>query len=379
MTDTPEAIDIHQTERRLTHALAALHADTRILPEQRTALVRFINDARLGRTVKRGAHRRLGPGRCAKLLAMLVRFGIAIRCPFHAVTQEQMEQFVLGLESGSVTKLIPSARGVRYSASTVQDTKKALRKFYRWVLADQPARFEELTSWFDTREILPELRTFGLPEVERLADGMGTVQGRAIVWTFFDGGFRAGELFNVRLQDLWFQRDADGQDTAMIRIRVSKTKPRTVSLPIATPFLTRWVLQHPDAGAIEPTGAVRAHDPTVLLFQYHYGSVRRLLRAVGKAELGRVITPHDFRRSSATFYARRLGHYQLTARFGWSMASRVVQRYVDHSGILAEDVAMQIRRSLPVKPRLDARVDALLPPGDRSTGSDGDPGDRRAA
>ncbi len=68
------------------------------------------------------------------------------------------------------------------------------------------------------------------------------------------------------------------------------------------------------------------------------------------AELGRVelnddhVHPHRFRHASATFYAKHLTEYQLKARFGWAMGSSIPQRYVDHSGVLAEDTASVIRR-----------------------------------
>jgi hypothetical protein len=48
---------------------------------------------------------------------------------------------------------------------------------------------------------------FGLEAAQRLARRIGLPQGQALVLGLFDGGFRAGELFNLRLGDLRFAPD----------------------------------------------------------------------------------------------------------------------------------------------------------------------------
>lgn len=350
-------IDLYHHEQRLDRDLAGLANDADLLPEQRRTLLRFIADARIGRTVHKGAKRRIGAGRCRKMLHTLRRFALAVPTPFESVTVDQMERFILGIEQGTVAKLVAIGGTTRYSPETVLDFKKILRKFYRWLLPKQQELLDELTGWFDTREVAPELKTFGLDEVHRMARALGCPQGQAFIYALFDGGYRASEWRNVLLSDLEFRPDRDGVLTCFTRVRVSKTKPRTISLPLATDAVQFWVARHPDGGPIGADGRVQAKNPAAPLFTWSYHYCRKLLYQLGRDELGQRLYFHRFRHASATWYAKRLGHYQLTARFGWTMGSKALQRYIDHSGVLAEDTASVVRRELPSsKPLSGTRV-----------------------
>lgn len=343
-----DRIDIHQHGPKLQRELARLATDEALLPEQRRTLLRFISDARIGRLPRRrGSTRRMSEARCLKLIFTLRRFAVAVRVPFEEITIELMQEFILGLEQGSVGKHSAIGAAGAYEPDTILDFKKIIRRFYGYLLGDRSARFEDLTGWFDLREVRPELRTITLEQAQCLARTIGTPQGQALVLAAFDGGFRAGELFNVRLKDVTFRPDADGVPTCIVRIRYSKTLPRTISLPIATEALRFWVERHPQGGPIGADGLVRARDSEapLLTFSYHYA--RKLLVRTAKQELGEPrLYIHALRRASATWYARHLTSYQLCARYGWSMGSKAVQRYIDHSGVLAQDTASIIRKSL---------------------------------
>lgn len=147
--------------------------------------------------------------------------------------------------------------------------------------------------------------------------------------------------------------------TCFARVRVSKTKPRTISLPLATDAIRFWVERHPRGGPIGTDGKIQAKDPDAQLFQWTYAYCRKVLREAGKAELGERLYFHRFRHASATLYARHLTEYQMCARYGWMMGSRAVRRYVEASGVLAEDTASILRRTL-VDPQRTAPP-ALVP------------------
>jgi integrase len=345
--ETTERIDIHQISMKIRRELLRLTNDTELLPPQRAALLRFISDARTGRLHRRGAGRRLSDGRCLKIITTLRRFAVAVRVPFEAVTPEQMQEFVLGVEDGTVHKLIRLLDNERYSPDSVLDFKKILRRFYAWLVGENSARFQDLVGWFDMREVRPELKTFGLDAAQRLARAVGVPQGQALIWAAFDGGFRAGELFNLRLRDITFVPDALGRPTCLARIRVSKTLPRTISLPIATDAIRFWIERHPQGGPVGADGIVRAKDPEAQLITWSYHYCRKILHQTAKVELpGDRMYFHRFRHASATMYARHLNAYQLCARYGWAMGSKAVQRYIDHSGVLAQDTAVVIRKAL---------------------------------
>jgi integrase len=334
-----EAIDIHHHTARLDNELKKLAHDERLLPVNRELLARFVADARIGRAVKRGARRRISVCRCRKYLTILRRVAMELSGSLEDVTASEMERFILGVEDGTVRKLSESKGTTRYSPETVRDFKKIIRRFYKYLWPEDEARVEDLTGWFDTRKVQTEHRAFAPEVVPRLARAMGDAQGQALVWLLFDGGFRIGELLNVRLSDVWFKDDAQGRPLCFVRVRVSKTFPRTVALPMATEAVAFWIQRHPQGGPIRADGTIDARDASATLIRWTYRYCGKRLRAIGDQELGERLYAHRFRHTSATYYAARLNPYPFCARFGWAMGSAQAERYISRSGLLAEQAA----------------------------------------
>jgi len=338
-------IDIHDYTRKLQRDLAALGRDERLLPEQRSAIARYISDARIGYESKhrrRRGRRPVSEGRCLKTMWHLRRFAVEVPAPFEQVTVGQMEGFIDGLEQGAVTKHGYRGAGEPYSQETIRDFKAIIRRFYKWLIGEDVAKYEELVGWFNMRCDPPELETFTLEDSQKMARTQGP-QGRALIMLLFDGGFRPTELFNVRLYDLHLDRDEFGQRVLMVRIRHSKTKPRTIALPLATEDAVFWIERHPDGGTFNDWGRIEAQDPNATLIRWSYHYSRKVLHRLGQEELGQRLYFYRFRHASATFYARHLTKFQMCARYGWVMGSKAIRRYVDASGVLARSATDAIR------------------------------------
>ena len=338
-------IDIHDYTHKLQRDLRAVMRDERLLPEQRTTIARYINDAKIGYTSqhrRRRGRRPISDGRCLKLLWHLRRFAIAIQAPFEQITVTQMEQFVDGLEQGTVTKLGINKRNEPYAPETIKDFKAIIRRFYRWLIGEDVAKLDELVGWFDMRCEPPELETFTIEDAHRMARTQSP-QGRALIMMLFDGGFRPTELFNVRLYDIHLDKDESGQPVVMVRIRHSKTKPRTIALPLATEDVIFWIERHPHGGTFNAAGRIEAKEPNALLIQWSYNYGRKVLHQLGMDELGQRLYFYRFRHASATFYARHLTEFQMCARYGWVMGSKAIRRYVDASGVLAQSATDAVR------------------------------------
>lgn len=350
MERNTEPIDIHGIARQFSGALVSIAQDERMLPEQRAVIERYINDARTGRTVKRGSHKRIGQARCAKVIYALKRFAVEVRRPFEHVQVQDVERFILGLEDGTVRKARPTRTSTRYSQETILDFKKILRAFFRYLYPGDPKRVEELTGWFDTREVRGELDTFGPDEARRLARAIGSPQGAAFIMLLFDGGLRAGEVLNLRLYDVEFRVDPTGGRACYVHVRVSKTIPRIVALPLASEEVQFWAERHPSGGRVLPNGKIDAKDINARLFLWSYANARKVVCRLGQQELGARLYLHRFRHASASFYARYLKEYQMCVRYGWVLGSDVVRRYVNRSSLVAEDTVHIIRRELGPAP-----------------------------
>lgn len=326
-TGPEEFVDIHNKKAAFEKALEKLKRDSTLIPENRRLIIRFIEDARLGKTVKNRAKKKIGYSRCLKYIIECRKLSQWFGKPFDAVSIKDMEKVIVGLEEDKHKAMGADGAKKNYSDNSKLDFKKAIRKLFRW-LHGESKKFYDLTNWIDMHEKQLEVPALSREEVERMVNECDT-RDKAVILLLFDSGARIEELMNVRIGDVSKKRDADYY---MLRVRVSKTKPRTISVPMCTQVIDNWLGIHPDKG-----------NPSARLFPIEYDAVRMMLRRVGTRMLKKHVYPHLLRHSSATYYCHKLNQYQLCYRYGWSMASAQPARYIDREGIREEETAELIR------------------------------------
>ena len=246
------------------------------------------------------------------------------------IEQKEMEEFILNLENDKIL----TNKGKLYAPATKVDCKVSLRKFYKWLFGNNEF-YPPLVSWIDTSLKPKELSTLTREEIERLADAC-PVRDKAIIKILFDSGARIEEFLNIKLMNI-----TKIDDYYQVRIEHSKTKPRTISLPLCSKELKNWLEIHPDKEnpeqylwAIKNNGKV---EPLT------YDAVRMMLNRIGKRILNKRVYPHLLRHSSATYYCNRLNPYQLCYRYGWTMASKQPARYIDREGIQEKETVKIIK------------------------------------
>ena len=320
-----EKRDIHNRTRNYQTTLNKLENNSKIIPENKELILRFIRDCRLGKTIKNRQKKSIGVARCLKYIHILKRISGWLNAPFNKITQEQMEQLIENLENDSYTSELVGKNGKiikrkKLAHSTKLDYKKTIRKFYKWLFGNNK-NYPELVDWIDTYDIPKEIPALKREEIERLADA-SKIRDKAIIMFLFDSGARVEELLNIRISDL-----SKADDIYKVRIAFSKTKPRTIHLPLCSKYIEMW-LSHQ-----------KRQNDQEYLFPLTYEALRRMLHRVGKKVLNKRVYPHLMRHSSATYYANLLNHHQLCYRYGWSMASKMPNRYLDREGIFEENVA----------------------------------------
>ncbi|MFQ5834804.1 MAG: tyrosine-type recombinase/integrase, partial [bacterium] len=139
-----------------------------------------------------------------------------------------------------------------------------------------------IVNWIDTSLKEEEIPALTREEVEILASACST-KYKAVVKALFDSGARIEEFLNLTIGDL-SKKDDYYKNYYKIRIRHSKTKPRTISIPMCTEELENWLRIHPDRKNL---GAY--------LFPITYGAIRMELKRKGKKILGKNVTPHILR------------------------------------------------------------------------------------
>ena len=316
-----DKIDIHHRKREFETYLRNLQNDETMIPQNKEHLLKFIRDCRLGKTLRNRQKKVIGYARCTKCIHILKRISEWLNRPFEDVTQEEMESFIEGLEQDKYLGRTgyAGAKLIKLSHSTKVDYKKILKKFYKWLLGKND-QYPEIVDWIETYDTLKEISALRREEVEKMIAASKT-RDKAIIMLLFDSGARAEEFLNIRLHHL-----SKNGDTYKVRIAHSKTKPRTIHVPLCTEYLDMWLNEYDE------------QNEDSFLFPITYDGLRVMISRVGKRVLNKRVTPHILRHTSATYYANLLKNpFKLCYRYGWAMASKMPNRYIDREGLIEEE------------------------------------------
>lgn len=320
-------IDIHNRQAQMERAMMRLREDSQVAPENKALIFKFIRDCKLGKTVLGKSKKKIGPARCLKYIGILSQLSGWFCKPFDDMGQDDMESFIELLESDQIR----SQKGKPFSDATKVDIKKTIKKFWKWKDGNNK-NYPDLVAWIDTYEQVKDVPALSREEVERMINQTNNLRDKALIMVLFDSGARIEELLNVRLKPEHIQWKEE-LNCYMMRLEYSKTKPRTISIPLSMEHLKNWLEVHPCK-----------ENAQAQLFPLSYGNLRMLLHRIGKRVLDKRVSAHLLRHSSATFYANRLKNsFKLCYRYGWTMASDMVNRYLDREGILEHETAEIIR------------------------------------
>ena len=241
--------DIHNQKGRFKIGLTNLENDPQIIPHNKQLIIKFIRDCRLGKTIKNKQKKIVGEGRCLLYLYNLRKISFWMNKHFDAVSQQDMELLIENIENNSYTNK-------PLSHTTKVGYKKSLRKFYKWLLGNNK-HYPELVDWIDTYDVMKEIPAITREEADRITDTL-QVRDKAIFMFLFDSGARAEELLNIRIQDI-----TKNDDIYKVRIVFSKTKRRTIHLPICSKYVKQWLQEY------------KTKDDQAFLFPIGYDTLRK--------------------------------------------------------------------------------------------------------
>jgi len=299
-------------DKRLERKLEYIKQHKNISERNKEIIRRYIIESQLGKTIIKGQKKTIQAGRNLQALSFLELMATNwLRKNFDTIEMSDMEDFILNLDKGIILSKINKP----YASESKSNIKKFIRKFFKWLIGDN-RHYPRLVEWIDTSkkeatiQAVPKLKD-GVWEIVEL---IPEIRRKALVWVAFDSGFRLSELLNCRLRDLEKREDR----IYYITCKVSKTKPRTVSLPYASELLDRWINKHPFK-----------NDSMAQVFQISKPMFYKTVKLYGKKALGINVSVHMLRHTSATFYAPLLDRVSFCKRFGWSYNSSSPDRYID--------------------------------------------------
>jgi len=289
-------------------------------------ILEYLRDCELGKVIKNRAKKKMDVATRYKQLIHLARISRIIKKSFLKMTQQDLEEFILSLERGKYKKMTDNKP---LSQATIVTYKLIFRKFILWVNAQKKRKLD--VSFIDTYREEIEISAFTREEVEKLMGRCEHSRDKFIIRFLFDSGARIEEFLNIKWSDLTWD---DKISCYLVRIRISKTKPRTISLQLSTKEINDYKEYLSEKGPLPQER---------FLIDLTYDAIRMKLLRLGKKVLGKRVTPHLFRHSSATYYANRISYFPFCYRYGWTFDSSQPRRYIDRNGIQERETAKIIK------------------------------------
>lgn len=247
--------------------------------------------------------------------------------------RNEIEDFITRLNKDEFIK----EDNTHYSGWSKSDIKKFVKAFYRWLRANDEIYPPEV-AWIKTKirkdEQPEEKEILTHEEAKELANAFNKAEYKYAVLFLFDTGFRIGELLSVTRADVTFEPyDAD-EKCFWVNCRESKTTTRKVPLLLYTE----------DYRDFMNSTYVSTLEPKDKLFSFNYAAFLKSLKRYSKKVLGKQISPHHLRHSSATFYAAEFdGDMRLLAdRYGWTYSSDQLRTYIRKSGAYQKKGAKKV-------------------------------------
>lgn len=218
--------------------------------------------------------------------------------------------------------------GQNFSGSSKSDIKKFIKQFYKYYRGNDE-HYPIEVSWIRTnisKDERPEEKTvITEQEAVKLASHFKKPEFRILTLLLFDSGFRISEMLGIRKKDLTFEKlDDDDNKCFWVYCKESKTLPRKVPIQLFTEDIKTFI----------NSAYFRSLNNEDTVFNVLYQSYLKSLSLASQKVIGKHLSPHSLRHSSATLYARLYdgNSMMLADRYGWSYSSKELKTYIRRSG-----------------------------------------------
>ncbi len=209
------------------------------------------------------------------------------------------------------------------SQETNRDYRVAFRLFAKHVTRGDD--IPESHKWISTktsRDYQPEPDEADMldlnTDVEAMIDAARNPRDKALIALQFEGGFRGGELFDLRVKDI-----SDGAHSLKVRVD-GKRGEHDVHLIIATPYVQAWLNAHP--GGRDDYLWSKLTKPSRFSYQRFLQCFKE---AADRANVHKPVTPTNFRKSNAYWLSQReKSQAFIEDRQGRARGSPVISRYI---------------------------------------------------
>lgn len=298
---------------------------------------------------ERGVITNPGPKRVMKMTSNLVTVKKILNKPFRDVDIVSIYATVNGIHNGV------SIKGTPFSPNTKTDLIQVFKSLLLWMLESEIINLPE-----------KKIRAIKLPkkvsaktsedlispeQITTMIAAAKTSRYRAMLMTLYEGGFRIGEIGEMRWKDLSF--DGTG---VIVQVRFKTEKTRYVRLVMANEYLIKWKSDYPG----EPTGEnfvfLSAHNGP-MTYPAILRGLERLTKRVG---IEKHITPHLFRHSRITHLLQQGVSESIVKMMMWgTIESKMFKNYAHLTG---GDTDREIFRLYGIEQPIDQVVEGKIEP-----------------
>jgi len=316
---------VHNPSKRYQNALASLENSD----------ISHVNKETIKQFAKQCFADGIGKLRVTKYISTLKKIATIIRKDFEDITKEDLIDYVRDIELNDA-----------YSDWTKHDYKVTLKKFYKLFKGDG-VEYPEEVKWI---KIKKKINNNKLPdelittdEIKAMTSAASNLRDRAIVITLYESGARAGELLNIKIKHVVFDKYG-----ALVMLD-GKTGMRRIRLVASVPALSGLLDVHPfrnDKEAWLWLGSSTLNRNERL----SYVGLNKLLNGLAeKASVKKPVNPHNFRHSRATELAKSLTEAQLCMIMGWVQGSTQASIYVHLSQRDTDNAILKLHGLLDVE------------------------------
>lgn len=267
-----------------------------------------------------------------KLIDMFTIFFRYYNKETNKLTKEDLRKFKQKLLNNEIKKI----NGSPYADHTKEDLTETIARYLEWKFPKKIIEFSNpnmtFRKWFviraknKTPEVLSEV------EIEKLFEASKTIEGKFLISVLFGAGCRIEEFLNLRFEDIEEPTKNFPYYRFDFKEEYSKTKGRKIGLywKNCTETISKYL------------ASCEKKNQSDVIFPKEYDAVRMFLGRLGKKVLNKKVTPHMFRKSSATFYADKLNRQELCIRYGWQFSSSMPDIYISRAGLDEEKLKDRI-------------------------------------
>lgn len=250
----------------------------------------------------------VGKHRVTRYLQTFSRLESTIEFRLGEADKQDMIRLVGKINQGDIA----GSSKEEYSPWTKSEWRKALKKFYKWYTEEESP---DIVSFFSTAPKKEEVgftdpdELPGRDDMRVIKEQMDKSRSKAFIWMLWESGTRISELLGLKWKDIRHK------DTHAVLKVDGKTGERRIPVKECLDDLKAWKEEHPDSS---PQSYVFTHLSENERMSYN-GMKKYLDRAAESSEVDCKKNPHAFRKSRATFLAKKnFNVFQLMQFFGWS-------------------------------------------------------------